>query len=57
MRINGFWVFPDTHAVDGTEAPTWVYAVRFRAADLWPGAGTHHVCADLFEPYLEAAHG
>ena len=57
VALNGFWVFPDRHAVDGTEAPTWVYAVRFAAADLWPGAGTHEVCADLFEPYLEATNG
>jgi nitrile hydratase len=54
IMVNGFWVYPDTHAHSGDEAPTWVYAVRFAAADLWPGAGDHDVCADLFEPYLEA---
>lgn len=57
VLLNGFWVFPDTHAFDGTEAPTWVYAVRFSARHLWPDAGPHDVCADLFEPYLEAADG
>ena len=51
--VNGFWVFPDSHANGGPEAPTWVYAVRFEAQDLWPDAEPHHVCADLFEPYLE----
>ena len=55
--LNGFWVFPDSHIGGGPEAPTWVYAVRFNAADLWPDALTHDVCADLFEPYLEAASG
>lgn len=55
LLINGFWVFPDSHAHGGPEAPTWVYAVRFAAADLWPDAGMHDVCADLFEPYLEAS--
>jgi nitrile hydratase len=54
VLVNGFWVYPDSYAHSGAEAPTWVYAVRFAAADLWPGAGTHDVCADLFEPYLEA---
>ena len=57
VMVNGFWVFPDSHAHGGPELPTWVYAVRFVAADLWPGAGAHEVCADLFEPYLEAADG
>jgi nitrile hydratase len=55
VALNGFWLLPDVHATDGTESPTWVYAVRFAAADLWPGAGPHEVCADLFEPYLESA--
>ncbi|MDH4144386.1 MAG: nitrile hydratase subunit beta [Acidimicrobiia bacterium] len=50
---RGFWVFPDRHAHGQGEAPTFVYAVRFAAGDIWPGAGTHHVHADLFEPYLE----
>jgi nitrile hydratase len=57
VLLNGCWLLPDTHAHDGSETPTWVYAVRFRAGDLWPGAGSHTVCADLFEPYLEAADG
>jgi nitrile hydratase len=31
-----------------------VYAVRFRACDLW-GTGTHAVTVDLWESYLEEA--
>jgi nitrile hydratase len=53
VALNGFWLLPDAHATDGTEAPTWVYTVRFAAADLWSDAGPHEVCVDLFEPYLE----
>ena len=40
----------------GTNPASANSAVRFRADDVWPGAGGHEVCADLFEPYLEAAH-
>ncbi len=57
IALNGCWLYPDDHAQNGTETPTWVYAVRFRADDVWPGAGSHTVNADLFEPYLEAADG
>lgn len=52
VAVNGYWVYPDTNAVGGPEEATWVYTVRFSAADLWPGAGLHEVHADLFEPYL-----
>lgn len=57
--INGGWIYPDSHAHGLGEQPTWVYAVRFSARDLWPedgerdGAGDHAVFVDLFEPYLE----
>lgn len=56
-RVNESWIFPDTHAHGEGEDPTWVYAVRFDAADLWPddhptGPG-HTVLVDLYEPYLE----
>lgn len=54
--VNGGWVFPDTHAHGQGEQPCWVYAVRFEAADLWPGDDSAHaVFVDLFEPYLEPA--
>jgi nitrile hydratase beta subunit len=48
------FVFPDTNAHGRGEDPQYVYAVQFRAADLW-GDGDHVVSVDLFEPYLEAA--
>ncbi len=48
------FVFPDTHAHGRGDDPQYVYAVEFRAADLW-GDGDHTVSVDLFEPYLEAA--
>lgn len=38
--------------------PEYVYAVAFRAADLWPdGAAADTVVVDLFESYLEPANG
>lgn len=59
--INGSWLYPDTHAHGLGEQPTWAYAVRFDAGDLWPdddpdhGGLNHSVHVDLFEPYLESA--
>ena len=54
--VNGAWIYPDSHAHGRGERPTWVYAVRFSAADLWPDDGlSHAVHVDLFEPYLEPA--
>lgn len=52
---NGSFVFPDKNAHGAGENPTWCYAVRFRAEDLW-GKGadpTSEVMVDLWEPYLE----
>jgi nitrile hydratase len=54
-RVHPAFVFPDTNAHGGGEAPQYLYTVRFAAAELWgldaePG-GT--VSVDLFEPYLE----
>lgn len=52
---QGVWVYPDTHAHGQGEHPQWVYSVAFDAQTLWGSdAGTHRVCVDLFEPYLEA---
>jgi nitrile hydratase subunit beta len=53
-HAHAAFVFPDTHAHGRGEDPQYVYAVQFRAADLW-GDGDHTVSVDLFEPYLEAA--
>jgi nitrile hydratase beta subunit len=54
--VHPAWVYPDTNAHGRGEAPTYAYAVRFAARELWgddadPAAS---VCVDLFEPYLES---
>lgn len=57
VRVQGCHVFPDTNAHGAGEAPTWLYAVRFAAEDLW-GADAEpatEIVADLFEPYLDPA--
>jgi nitrile hydratase len=56
-RVQGAWVFPDTHAHGEGECPEHVYAVCFTGEDLWgdaaePGTSVH---VDLFESYLEPA--
>ncbi len=48
------FVFPDANAHGRKDDPQYVYAVQFRARDLW-GEGDHVVMVDLFEPYLEQA--
>jgi nitrile hydratase subunit beta len=55
VENHGSFVFPDSNAHGLGENPTWCYAVRFRARDLW-GAGADpasEVMVDLWEPYLE----
>jgi nitrile hydratase subunit beta len=55
VENHGSFVFPDANAHGKGENPTWCYAVRFRAQDLW-GAGADpasEVMVDLWEPYLE----
>ena len=57
-RAHGMFVFPDTHARDGTREPQHLYSVRFESAELWgPDApvATDAVYVDLFEPYLAPA--
>lgn len=39
-RVEQAWIFPDTHAHGLGEQPTWVYAVRFEADELWPNDRT-----------------
>jgi nitrile hydratase len=56
-RVQGCFVFPDTHAHGQGECPQWCYAVRFTGHDLWgpdaePGTA---VLVDCWESYLEAA--
>ena len=50
--VRGVFVFPDTNAHGRGEHPQHVYAVRFRAAELW-GSGDHNVVVDVFESHLE----
>lgn len=52
--VHPAFVFADTNAHGQGEHPQYVYAVQFRAHDLW-GAGDHLVSVDLFESYLEPA--
>lgn len=57
VENHGAFVFPDTNARGAGENPTWCYAVRFSAVDLW-GKGADpasEVMIDLWEPYLEPA--
>jgi nitrile hydratase subunit beta len=46
------FVFPDRDAHGWGEDPHYVYAVGFRAVDLWD-VGDHLVVVDVFEPHLE----
>ncbi len=57
VENHGSFVFPDANAHGRGESPTWCYAVRFRALDLW-GVGADplsEVMVDLWEPYLDRA--
>lgn len=57
VRDHGIFVFPDTHAVDGTQKPQHVYAVRFAATELWGDEVSNRdsVMVDLWDDYLESA--
>lgn len=56
-KAHGVFVFPDTNAADGDEAPGWLYAVRFDGRELWgpdaePGTAAY---VDLWDEYLDPA--
>jgi nitrile hydratase subunit beta len=54
--VHDAFVFPDTNLRREGENPEYVYAVRFRARDLWPDGEEHAtVLVDLWESYLEPA--
>ena len=55
MRDHGVFVFPDTHAVDGTKKPQRVYAVRFAVRELWGGDSSPNdtILVDLWDDHLE----
>jgi nitrile hydratase len=55
VAAEGEWPLPDDQVTGKPDARVeTVYAVRFRAAELW-GAGDHTVTVDLWESYLEEA--
>ena len=54
--VHEAFVFPDTNLRNEGENPEHVYAVGFRARDLWPDADEDTtVLVDLWESYLEEA--
>jgi nitrile hydratase beta subunit len=54
-RDHGVFIFPDTHAADGTRKPQHVYSVRFPARELWgpEAAARDAVYVDLWDDYLD----
>jgi nitrile hydratase len=55
VALRGAHVFPDSNALGRGEDPQWLYTVRFDAVELWGKDTTaSSVCADCWEPYLEA---
>jgi nitrile hydratase len=56
--VHEAFVFPDTNLRRQGENPEHVYAVRFRARDVWPDADEGAtVVVDLWESYLEPVEG
>ena len=54
--VHEAFVFPDTNLSHAGENPEHVYAVRFRARELWPDADEQaSVLVDLWESYLQPA--
>ena len=54
--VQGTYVYPDTNAHGGGEAPQWLYTVVFDGRTLWGHDGDpgSTVSIDAFEPYLRA---
>jgi len=55
VSVHGAHVFPDSSAHGKGDDPHWLYTVKFSSLELWGREGGASVCADLWEPYLEAA--
>ena len=53
--VHGCHVFPDSNSLLQGEDPHWLYAVRFRAQDVWGKKTKDLIHADLWEPYLDEA--
>jgi nitrile hydratase len=56
-RVHGVYVFPDSHAHGGGEAPQWLYGIRFTGPELWGEDGDPAlvVSIDAWESYLVPA--
>jgi nitrile hydratase len=56
-HLLGTLPFSDRRAAGLSSAEEPAYTVRFSTRDVWGAGGDSHgsICADLFEPYLEAA--
>lgn len=54
VRAHGAHVFPDSNAVGQGEDPQYLYTVEFKASEVWGATTASTICADLWEPYLEA---
>jgi nitrile hydratase len=54
IRYHKAHVFPDAHAHGKGENPQHLYAVRFKARNVFGANTDDDLQADLFEPYLEA---
>lgn len=60
IAFHGCHIFPDSNAHGRGEDPQPIYAVSFKATDLWGAANAaegDEVILDLWEPYLEPVDG
>lgn len=51
---HGAHVFPDSNSQGQGEDPQYLYSVEFKASEVWGVTTASTICADLWEPYLEA---
>lgn len=54
QRHHGAHVFPDSNGHGEGENPQHLYTVMFKASEVFGTSARDEICADLFEPYLEA---
>lgn len=54
-RVQGVYVFPDSNAMGRGEDAHYLYAVRFKARDLWGDDANRRdsLSLDMWEAYLE----
>lgn len=53
VKVHGVHVFPDSSAHGKGDDPHWLYAVRFKASEVFGRLTGDSITADLWEPYLE----